>query len=597
MPLPGGPADKLGNRYELWWTVWQLVRMLDGKADSIRIEDPGVTKAEFVISHGGRRELHQAKRSHPGGKWSLAALAASDMRLLQAIYAQLTGNDDRFVFVSSSDARELADLAKRSQQAESLQEFEEKLLAAKETRNHFERLQKDWNNASVATAFDILRRVEVRAMDEQGIEENVTWGLRALFLSNPISVCNELRALAEDSVHKTIIQDKLVNYLAVRGYRLRTLRKPETASGLVHEVTEQYLTDVRKKLIRKTLLPRGATQGLLSCIAENAQGANFVLTGKAGSGKTGCVIEFVEALRRQGIPVLAFRLDRLAPVSSPHEFGQQLGLEESPALVLAAAAEEREAVLVVDQLDEVSTTSGRSADFFDVVEGMFAEARGLRERVKLHVVVVCRAFDWENDDRLRRMLSNDHAQVEVAELSPDEVRTVLAAEHFAVERFSPRQLELLRLPQNLSLFLDAGFDPTTVPTFHTVKELFDRYWDAKRRAVTLRAAPLPDQWAESINLLSDEMTRTQQLSVPREKLDRFELFVQQMASEGVLAFERGRYSFGHESFFDYCFARGFVASDGDLTTFLTATEQHLFRRAQVRQVLAYLAGFGSCSLL
>jgi hypothetical protein len=52
--------------------------------------------------------------------------------------------------------------------------------------------------------------------------------------------------------------------------------------------------------------------------------------------------------------------------------------------------------------------------------------------------------------------------------------------------------------------------------------------------------------------------------------------------------ERGRYSFGHESFFDYCFARGFVASDGDLTTFLTATEQHLFRRAQVRQGLAYL---------
>jgi hypothetical protein len=203
MPLPGGPADKLGNRYELWWTVWQLVRMLDGKADSIRIEDPGVTKAEFVISHGGRRELHQAKRSHPDGKWSLASLAASDMRLLQAIHAQLTGNDDRFVFVSSSDARELADLAKRSQQAESLQEFEEKFLAAKETRNHFERLQKYWNNASVATAFDILRRVEVRAMDEQGIEENVTWGLRALFLSNPISVCNELRALAEDSVHKT----------------------------------------------------------------------------------------------------------------------------------------------------------------------------------------------------------------------------------------------------------------------------------------------------------------------------------------------------------------------------------------------------------
>jgi hypothetical protein len=588
MPLPGGPADKLGNRYELWWTVWQLVRMLDGKADSIRIEDPGVTKAEFLISHGGRRELHQAKRSHPDGKWSLASLAAADMRLLQAIHAQLTGNDDRFVFASSSDARELADLAERSRHAESLQEFDEKFLAAKETRNRFERLQKYWNNVKGASAFDILRRVEVRAMDEQSLEEHVTWGLRALFLSNPINVCNELRALAEDSVHKTITHDELVNYLAVRGCQLRRLRKPEAASGLVHEVTEQYLADVRKRLIRKKLLPREATQVLLSRIAENARGGDVVLTGKAGAGKTGCVIEFVEALRSQGIPVLACRLDRLSPVSSTREFGQQLGLEESPALVLAAAAEEREVVLVVDQLDAVSTISGRSADFLDAVEGILAEARGIRERVKLHVVVVCRAFDWENDHRLRQMLSNNHAQVEAAELSLEEVRAVLAADHFSGGLFSPRQLELLRLPQNLSLFLDAGFDPTTAPTFHTAKELFDRYWDAKRRAVTLRAAPLPDQWAEVINLLSDEIARTQQLSVPREKLDRFELFVQQMASEGVLAFERGRYSFGHESFFDYCFARGFVASDADLTTFLTAAEQHLFRRAQLRQVLAYL---------
>ena len=43
MPLPAGRADKLGNRYELWWTVLQLVRMLDGRADSIRIEDPDIS--------------------------------------------------------------------------------------------------------------------------------------------------------------------------------------------------------------------------------------------------------------------------------------------------------------------------------------------------------------------------------------------------------------------------------------------------------------------------------------------------------------------------------------------------------------------------
>lgn len=114
MPLPGGPTDKSGNRYENWWTVWQLVRMLQGACESIRIEDPGVHKAEFALAVGGVREWHQAKRSHPSGRWTLATLAGADVQLLQGIDALLNGNSDRFVFVSGTDARELAELADRA---------------------------------------------------------------------------------------------------------------------------------------------------------------------------------------------------------------------------------------------------------------------------------------------------------------------------------------------------------------------------------------------------------------------------------------------------------------------------------------------------
>lgn len=589
MPLPGGPTDKLGNRYELWWTVSQLVQMLHGQAESIRIEDPGITKAEFVITRQGRRELHQAKRSHQDGKWSLASLAGADVQLLQAVFSQLAGNDARFVFASTSDARELAELADRARHAESAQEFESQFLNAKQQKANFEKLSKHWNNVTAGGARDILRRIEVRTLDERSLEEHVRWGLCALFLNDPDAVCAELRRVAEDSIHKTITREALVAHLAERGFRLRRLARLGAASALVSEVTDRYLAGVRKKLIRSSLIPRAATQTLLGRIGGDVRGSDSVLTGKAGSGKTACVVELAETLRTRGVAVLAFRLDRLEPVSTTAELGQQLGLEESPTLVLAAAAAGREAVLIVDQLDAVSTASGRSSDFLDAIEGLLAEARGLRGNLKLHAVVVCRAFDWENDHRLRRMLSEQHTKVEVAEFSPDELKAVLSAEHFRTELFQPRQFELLRLPQNLSLFLDAGFDPSIAPRFNTAKELFDRYWETKRRAVAARAAPLLDQWTDVIQLLCDEMTLTQQLSVPREKLDRFAAdYVAQMASEGVLTFDGQRYGFGHESFFDYCFSRAFVAKDQSLTEFLTASEQHLFRRAQVRQVLAYL---------
>lgn len=591
MPLPGGPTDKLGNRYELWWTVSQLVRMLHGKAESIRIEDPGLAKAEFVIVCEGRRELHQAKRSHQDGKWSLASLAGSDVQILQGMFAQLSGNDVRFVFVSGSDARELAELADRARQAATLEEFELRFIDGKEQKANFDKLRKHWNNADAATTYEMLWRIEVRTIDERSLEEQVQWGLRALFLADPDTVCAELRCFAEDSIHQTIPREGLIAFLGQRGFRLRRLVKLDTAIALVSEVTERYLNIARRKLIRRSLIPRAATQTLLERLSGDARGSDSVLIGKAGIGKTGCVIEFVETLRARGGPVvvLAFRLDRLDAVSTTAELGQQLGLEESPALVLAAAAAGGEAVLVVDQLDAVSTASGRSSDFLEAVEGLLAEARGLRDRLKLHVVVVCRAFDWENDHRLRRLLSEKHIKVEVAQFSPDEVKTVLLAEGFRPDLFQQRQLELLRLPQNLSLFLDAGFDSAKAPKFNTAKELFDRYWDEKRRSVAERAAPLPEQWTDVIQILCEEMTGTQKLSVPREKLDRFACdYLAQMASEGVLTFDGQRYGFGHESFFDYCFARAFVAREEPLTHFLVASEQHLFRRAQVRQVLAYL---------
>ena len=361
----------------------------------------------------------------------------------------------------------------------------------------------------------------------------------------------------------------------------------------LNEVTEQYLKVTRRKLIRGSLIPRSSTRQLLDKINENdTNGADCVLTGKAGGGKTGCVIECVESLRQSNnTTVLAFRIDRIKPVSTTKELGKCLGLAKSPALVLKTAAEalSQDAVLVIDQLDAVSTTSGRSAEFFEVVEDLLDEVQDLRNSVKIHIVVVCRKFDWENDHRLRRPLGKDCVEVPVADFSMDEVKSVLQAGGFKAERFKTRQLELLRLPQNLSLFLDTNYGPGSRPTFFTQKDLFDLYWEEKRQAVKNRIDPPSDHWMGVIQMLCEKMTESQQLSVLRETLDDFPSdYRNSMVSAGVLSFDQNRYGFGHEAFFDYCFARGFVTKDESLTTFLKKSEQHLFRRAQVRQVLIYL---------
>ncbi len=428
MPLPGGAADKIGNRYEQWWTVSQFVRIINGEAESIHIEDLTVEKAEFVITAGGYREFHQAKRSHLTGKWSLSELGSPKHQLLQTMFKQLSENTDiRFIFVSGSDAPELRELTERATDAKDLKNFGSVFVRAKSQKQNFNRLKDFWNT-DTATTYEILRRIEVRTIDERGIEEQVRGSLSALFLTKRDNVCDALRSFAQDSIHKKVNRERLMSYLEGKGFTLCRLAKPDDAPSLISEATDRYLR-ARRRLIQGSLIPRSSTQEILSKIKENeTKGADCVLTGKAGGGKTGCVIECVEALQQSDdIAVLAFRLDRIKPVSSTKELGECLGLEESPALVLKTAAEtmSRDAVLIIDQLDAVSTTSGRSAEFFEVVEDLLDEVQGLRNSVKIHIVVVCRKFDWENDHRLRGPLGKDCVEVPVIDFSIDEVKSVL----------------------------------------------------------------------------------------------------------------------------------------------------------------------------
>ena len=167
MPLSGGPANKFGNRYELWWTVSQFVRVLDGEADSIRIEAPMADKAEFVLTVSGKPESHQAKRSHPNDKWSLASLR--DQGLLQAMFDHLSNNPGaRFVFVSGSGAPELRELSERARDAESPGEYESVFVRDKTNAGHFRKLRSFWGDADPAAAYGILRRIEVRYKRREG---------------------------------------------------------------------------------------------------------------------------------------------------------------------------------------------------------------------------------------------------------------------------------------------------------------------------------------------------------------------------------------------------------------------------------------------
>ena len=134
------------------------------------------------------REFHQARRTHPNGKWSLAALGRS---LLQKVGNQLAGNNDRFVFASGNASPELFELCGAARDSESVEEFERAFLAAKRRKRGFQKLLLWWK-CDVPIAFDLLRRIEVRTIGDRDLEKKVETEVEALFLANPQRVLAEL---------------------------------------------------------------------------------------------------------------------------------------------------------------------------------------------------------------------------------------------------------------------------------------------------------------------------------------------------------------------------------------------------------------------
>lgn len=593
--LPGGPAEKAGMTYEALWGVSAMLEILHGNADRIRIEEPRIDGAEFWIERDAEREYWQVKRQLISqANWTLKALANEGV--LAFLLEQLRAGH-RCVFASITDAPELRTLTERACDAanatqnseDSVREFTKKFLVEQKWRTQFEELRRHWDNADEAETFDLLYRIGVRSADNFTLSQNLASTLSVMFDAPGMATLDCFRTLYQDSVHQVLTLDTILFHLKERGIHPRDVTLGEGVLNALKAVTEAYISGQRAKLICRQMISRTVARDILTKLVESHFGQDILITGAAGSGKSGCLLEIVEGLVGAGVPVLAFRLDRMQPVQTTQALGADLGLPESPAMVLARAFPGRKVALVVDQLDFVSTTSGRHPDFFDTLAALIGEVRGLRADAEIHLILACRQFDFENDARLRGLLAKEERPYALGNLSEVEVRAVLVSEGGDAARLTPRQLQLILLPQNLALFVESGLVHDDRPNFVSQKELFDTYWYKKRAALSGAWPAEANHWMPIIETLVCEMNESQEISVPKSRLDQLSPhFLDVMVSSGVLTFDGRRYGFGHESFFDYCFARTFASGKQELVDFLEADAQHLFRRAQTRQVLVYL---------
>ncbi|MGN5734571.1 nSTAND1 domain-containing NTPase [Arthrobacter psychrochitiniphilus] len=384
-----------------------------------------------------------------------------------------------------------------------------------------------------------------------------------------------------ENLRKRLTKREFLERLAVHGIHILHATAKRTARDEVQATSASWRRTVERELL-KPAIPRTEADDLMDLMSRTRLA---LVVGSGGGGKSSVVYQAAGGLEVKGAEVLAFRLDRRGTFSSTAELGAQLGLTNSPVASLRLAADGRDAILIIDQLDAVSLASGRLSERYDVIEDLVHEAMSVEG---VQVILACRLFDVENDHRIRKLdARNDVERLTVEPLSDEVVTGAVEAMGLDTTALTSSQRELLKLPLNLVLLETVASQPGAL-NFTSRGSLFEAFWNRKRQ--TIKDYRPEVRFNDVLARIARSASNQQALSVGIEILDSDDYIsdAQVLASEQVLAIDDGRVSFFHETFFDYTFARQWLSREQSMVEFLCAQEQELFRRAQVRQILELL---------
>jgi hypothetical protein len=312
-----------------------------------------------------------------------------------------------------------------------------------------------------------------------------------------------------------------------------------------------------------------------------------MLLDQPGGGKTVVMHDVLQQLEAQEVPTLAIKADTLSSINTRADLAERLGL---PAPVEECAhhlAAEGPCIVLLDQLDALSLALSRDQPTLDVMLDTLAR---LREIEGVRIVASCRTFDLNNDPRLSTIKVD--RKFSLRPFDEEQVNQVLHAIGIDPSSLLPAHRELLTVPLHLDVYARVVIaDPPgqTPENYRTLQDLYEALW-RKRIEVVPPDKPPPSQRSAAIYRLVEVMQNSRRLTAPVGVLDELSEAANYLEHEGFVRREGSHRLFLHQTLFDYCYARRFVAQGQSLTQEILNGPQGLFERSQMVQVLAYLRG-------
>jgi hypothetical protein len=319
--LPGGPADKVGNQFEHWWTAHVIGELLTGAVSRIRLELPGEggEGIEFVAHRDGVAWGEQVKLR--SGNWTITKLDREGV-LAGALTQVQRGR--KFKLIVSSAATPFDTLTSRSRGCIDVSEYVAALSSA--DAGEFTKIAKIWG-IEPDQAFRVLRSMWLEVHSFENLRALVEAEFRLLFSDDPTVVLGEIRNFCDNHMHEEFTANQLWSHLESKGFHRRHLAGDASSITSLRKTVERHARRVNDNRPDVGFVPSSHAAQLRGCLTNPDGKQLVVVDGNAGLGKSTIVAEIASELQAAGWVVAAANMsvvDSSAVTST--KLGDQLGL-------------------------------------------------------------------------------------------------------------------------------------------------------------------------------------------------------------------------------------------------------------------------------
>ena len=596
----GGRSDKRGNEYENRYLVKLLLRMVDEDLSSIVIEPVGENSAEYIAETAdGKRFYYQCKSGNGvADHWRMSDLKKYDVwkRAKEII---LSDEVNCYCFVSPVPYDDIDEICYRARTNSSPKEFFEKQIKDKRHGSMVSKiaseLELDLKQAKDKNEFVYILSHCYFELVPNG--RDALLDLESLvglyFTGDQRAARVQLGQFANSAEHYgvTFNPADVVMYMRDKQFEVRSYRFDERIVPQITTLNEIYWGTF--PAINGELIHREATEQVLEKLSL---GHSVILHGRAGSGKSGCLQEVKEELKRKGSSYLAIKLDKNIPESSADQFGKAMGLPESPVHALNGISGGKPCVLIFDQLDALRWTAKHSSNALSVCKEMIGQMRAINQHKegRISILFASRTVDLETDMRIKELFleeENDKTcsweEVRVDVLSMSEVKCVVG-ERF--DNMSPRLKKILQTPSSLYIWTQLS-DYDKGSDISSVFQLMQRWWE-QILAKCDESGVKRELSVETKNKLVSYIESNNIAAVPGALFSDYANVLEIFSSCGMIMKVGNSVAFAHQSILDYFITKIFldrVLSGNSVVECLSPYEQqtpHLrYRLLYVLQAL------------